>query len=76
MITLDNALDAAMQLSYEQKQMLIKILWKRQIEARREEITANAREATRAFHAGELQTESIDELLARLTNSVNDPNGE
>jgi len=76
MITLDNALDAAMQLSYEQKQMLIKILWKRQIEARREEIAANAREATRAFHAGELQTESIDELLARLTNSVNDPNGE
>lgn len=76
MITLDNALDAAMQLSYEQKQMLIKILWKRQIEARREEIAANAREATRAFRAGELQTESIDELLARLTNSVNDPNGE
>jgi hypothetical protein len=70
MITLDQALDAAMQLSPEQKQMLIEILWKRQIDERRDEIVANAREAIRAFHAGELRTETIDELLARLHASL------
>jgi hypothetical protein len=43
MTTLDQALDAAMQLSYPQKQMLIEILWKRQIDERREEMAANAR---------------------------------
>jgi hypothetical protein len=76
MTTLDQALDAAMQLSYEQKQVLITILWKRQVEARRDEITENAREAIRAFRVGELKTESIDELLARLHNSVNDKEDE
>lgn len=70
MTTLDQALDTAMQLSYEQKQTLIEILWRRQIEARREEIAANAREALRAFHAGELKTETADELLARLHASM------
>lgn len=72
MITLDQALDTAMQLPFEQKQMLIEILWKRQVEARRDEIAENAREAITAFHAGELKMESIDELLARLHDSIKD----
>jgi hypothetical protein len=76
MTTLDQALDTAMKLSYEQKQLLIEILWKRQIEERRDEIAANAREAIRAFHAGELKTETIDELLARLHTSVGDGDSE
>ncbi len=70
MTTLDQALDTAMKLSHEQKQMLIEILWKRQIEERRDEIAANAREAIRAFHAGELKTETMDELLTRLHASA------
>jgi hypothetical protein len=70
MTTLDQALDTAMKLSHEQKQMLIEILWKRQIEERRDEIAANAREAIQAFHTGELKTETIDELLARLNASA------
>ena len=74
MITLDQALDAAMQLSPEQKQMLIEILWRRQLDERRDEIAANAREAIRAFHAGELRSESIDDLLARLHASIQDQN--
>ncbi len=72
MITLDHALDVAMQLSYEQKQMLIEILLKRQIEERRKEITENARESLMAFHAGELKTESADSLIARLHASLED----
>jgi hypothetical protein len=70
MITLDHALDVAMQLSYEQRQMLIDILSKRQTEERREELAENAREAVKSFHAGELKTESADELIKRLHASV------
>ena len=70
MTTVDQALDLAMQLSFEQRQMLIEILRKRQIEERREEIAAHAREAIRAFQAEELPAETIDELLARLHASV------
>jgi hypothetical protein len=72
MITLDHALDVAMQLSYEQKQMLIQILLKRQVDERREEIAENARDALRAFHAGELKTESADSLISRLHASIED----
>ena len=49
MITLDQALDVVMQLEYEQKELLLDILRKRQIEERREEIAQNAREAIQAF---------------------------
>lgn len=45
---------------------LIDILLKRQTEYRREEIAENAREAVRAFHAGELETETADQLISRL----------
>jgi hypothetical protein len=64
MITLDQALDVVMQLEYEQKELLLDILRKRQIEERREE------EAIRAFQAGELKTETADELLNRLHASL------
>jgi len=66
MITLDQALDAAMQLSPGEQDMLIDILHKRQIEMRREEIAADAREAIRAFQAGELKPEFADNLIVRL----------
>jgi hypothetical protein len=70
MITLDQALDIIMQLEYEQKEMLLDILRKRQIEERREEIAQNAEEAIRAFQAGELKTETADELINRLHASL------
>jgi hypothetical protein len=66
MMTLDKALDAAMQLSATEKEMLVEILWRRQIEERREEIRLNAQEAIAAFHAGELREETIEELIGRL----------
>jgi hypothetical protein len=69
MITLDEALDVVMQLEYEQKELLLDILRKRQIEERREEIAQNAQEAIQAFQAGELKTETADELTNRLHTS-------
>jgi hypothetical protein len=70
MITLDQALDIIMQLEYEQKEMLLDILRKRQIEERREEIAQNAEEAIRAFQAGELKTETAEDLINRLHASL------
>ena len=42
-VTLDLAIDTALQLPPEQREMLIDILRNRQIEARRQEIAAEAR---------------------------------
>lgn len=70
MVTLNHALDVVMQLPHQQKQTLLEILWRRQIEERRDEIADNAREAIQAFHAGTLREESVEELLARLHASV------
>ena len=70
MITLDQALDVVMQLEYEQKEFLLNILRKRQIEERREEIAQNARDAIHAFQASELKTETADELINRLHASL------
>ena len=72
-ITLDRALDAAMQLSREQQEMLIRVLRNRQIEQRREEMAANASDALRAFRKGVLADETADELIARLHASMNNP---
>jgi len=46
--------------------LLIDILSKRQTGERREEIAENALEAVKSFHAGELKTESADNLIKRL----------
>lgn len=75
MTTLDQALDTVMCLSYEQRQTLMDILSKRQSEERREEISGNAKEAIRAFHAGELKSETASQLIKRLNASVEDENG-
>ena len=74
MTTLDQALDTVMHLSYEQRQTLIDILSRRQSEERREEISRNAKEAISAFHAGELKTETSDQLITRLNASAEDEN--
>jgi len=65
-MTLNQILESAEKLSYEQIDLLIGVLYKRQIETRRNEIARNAREAIAAFHRGELKTESADELIRRL----------
>jgi len=70
MVTLDQALDTVMQLSNEEREMLIEILRRRRIEEQREEIAASAHEAIEAFHAGKLKAETVEELLLRLHASV------
>jgi hypothetical protein len=73
MISLDQVLDTAFQLPYEQQEMLIKILQNRHRESRREEIAVDAQQTLADFHAGKFQAQSADEIIAELEQSLQDP---
>jgi hypothetical protein len=72
-LTLDQVIDTAMQLPPAQREMLVDILRSRQIEARREEIAAAARESIAEYRAGALQAQSADDVIAELRRSLEDP---
>ena len=65
-ITLDQALEAVMQLPQEQQDMLIEILYHRQIQVRRAEIAHDAQESLAAFRAGKLPAQSASAVIAQL----------
>lgn len=65
-VTLDQAIDTALQLPLEQREMLVDILRNRQIEARRQEIATEARQSTIAFRAGNLKAQSAEDAIAEL----------
>jgi hypothetical protein len=68
--TLDQALDTAMRLPPELREMLVDILKRRGTDARRQEIAADARRSLTSFRAGEYRAqtaaEAIDELRLLL----------
>lgn len=64
--TLDYALDVVMQLTPEQRELLIDIVQRREIEARRDEIAREVREAREALRRGELRPMTIDEAIEEL----------
>ena len=70
MTTLDRALDVVMELSHDERDLLLDIVRRRQIETRRAEIAANAREAKALLEAGELKPEPLDDVLAQLHASL------
>ncbi len=76
MVTLDQTLDVAMQLSTTEREMLIDILRKRQIEMRRTEIAMAAREAIAEYHAGKIKPESADEVIKKLHLSLDEKDDE
>ena len=65
-MTLDQAIEAAMQLHYEQREMLLDILRRCQIEARRERIAAEAQASLAAYRAGELPARTAAEAIVEL----------
>jgi ABC-type Fe3+-citrate transport system substrate-binding protein len=69
-ITLDQAIDTVMQLSFEQREMLIEIIRRRDIENRRKEIAKEAQESMAAFHAGELKPQPSGEVITELRKSL------
>ncbi len=76
MTTLDYALDAVMQLPIEQQEMLVEIVRKRHIERRREAIARDAQESIAAFHAGKLQPQPVEVIVAALQQSLEEPEEE
>jgi hypothetical protein len=66
MNTLDQVLETALQLSYEQQEMLIKILQKRHHESRRLEIATDAQQTLADFHAGKFKHQSANNVVAAL----------
>jgi len=71
-VTLDTALDTALQLPSEQRDILVEILKNRQIEARRQEIAAEARLSIAAFREGKLKPVSAEEAIADLYQMLED----
>ena len=65
-VTLDQVIDIAMKLPLEQREMLVDIIYKRQVEARRSEIAADALESLAEYRAGRLQPQSANEVIREL----------
>jgi hypothetical protein len=72
MPTLEAALELALTLSREEQRTLEEILRQRRIQERREEIAINGHEAIRAFHAGELKAQTVEEILDELYEGISD----
>lgn len=72
MVTLDYAIDTVMQLKPQQREMLIDIIRKREIERRREEIAQDAQKSIAAFHAGELKPQPMQDIIFELRSSLNE----
>lgn len=72
MTTLEQALDTVAQLPIEQQEMLIEIMHNRLIEARRQEISEDAKKAFASFHQGELTPQTADQIIAELQETLKD----
>ena len=66
MVKLEDAILTVNQLSIEQREMLLEIVKNQIIEACREEIAQDAKEAIAAFHRGELKPQLIEEIISEL----------
>ncbi len=66
MATIDSALDEFMQLDFNSREMLLDIMQKRQIEARRKQIARNAKSGLRDYQAGKLKRETASAMIRRL----------
>jgi len=71
-VTLNQALDAAMQLSSEEREMLLDIIYRREIEARRREIAESARTSIADLRAGKLRFQSANEVIDELRRALAD----
>ena len=66
MVTLEEAISTVNQLPIDQREMLLEIVKNQMIEAQREEIAKDAKEAIGAFHRGDLKPQPIENIIAEL----------
>lgn len=71
MSTLDQALETALKLPYEQQEMLIKILQNRHHQSRRTDIAMDAQQSLADFRAGNFRPQSASSVIAELRQSLN-----
>lgn len=76
MVTLDQAIDTVLQLPLQQQEMLVEILYKRQVEARRQEIAEDAKLSLAAFRAGKLTPSPLHKIFAELHDSLDEDEAE
>ncbi len=67
MTTIDSALDDIMKLDYTSREMLLEILQRRQIEARREEIAKTAKKSIKDYQSGKTTPASANEVIGKLS---------
>jgi len=73
MNTLDQVLQTALQLPYEQQEMLLEILQNRLHESRRAKMAADAQQTLADFHAGKFRRQSAQEVILALRQSLDEP---
>lgn len=66
MTTLDQAIDTVLELPPQQQEMLLEIIYRRQVEARRQAIAQDAHQSLTAWRAGQLQAQPVAAILAEL----------
>ena len=72
MSTLDQVLETALRLSYEQQEMLIEILQKRHHESHRLEIATDAKQTLANFYTGKVKHQSANDVIAALRQSLDE----
>ena len=72
MNTLDQVLETALKLPYEQQEMLIKILQNRRHESCRAEMAKDAQQTLADFHAGKFSSQSAKDVITTLRDSLNE----
>jgi hypothetical protein len=71
MVTVDNVLELANQLTDEQQEILIDIFQKRMIARRRREIAQDAQKSIAEFRSGKLKSMTAEEAIADLREYLN-----
>jgi hypothetical protein len=67
MVTINSTLEDIMQLDYASREMLLEILQKRQIEARRERMAKTAKQSLKEYHSGKSQPLTADQAIEKLS---------
>ena len=66
MVTINSTLEDIMQLDYASREMLLEILQKRQIEARRSEIAKAAKQTLKEYKSGDIAPLDASEVVKKL----------
>jgi hypothetical protein len=68
MVTINSTLEDIMQLDFASREILLEILRKRQIEARREEMAKGAKQTLGEYHLGKIVPLAAEDVVKKLNN--------